>query len=387
MSETNRKTMRKNLFVAGGVLAILFVVLGLLSSERGRKKETTPVVHRAPMPVDDPEHSPTEIKQAHMELEIEELKSSLEDLRRETIDLKEENTLLSGENEKLRKTTGNLKSSLERTNDAIKKVALSKEGKTQGEERSGFTMRVWQSESAHAPNNVEHTIPAGTVVRCLLVSTAYCPVGAGSASDPRQMILQPVANGQLPKRVRVLLKGARFLGTAVGDRRSERAYVRVERMTKMIGKGGDFISTSMAGFVVDADGAEGISGVLIDKAGQFILRSGVAAALQGIGQGLQAAINNQTISKLAREGSTRPLLNMDTFKNAGITGSSTSLQELAKYYLDQAKDLAPVLEISRKPTRTVDVVFVKDVGLGEKNIKKAIENERAERMQRRDVFE
>lgn len=225
--------------------------------------------------------------------------------------------------------------------------------------------------------NVMTEIPAGTVVKCLLVSSADCSVGISVSSDPNTVLLQPITNGKLPKKVQVALKGSRILGTAVGDIASERVRIRTERLTLMQGSSGDFVETSIAGFVSGEDGKEGLRGTVVDRSGAIISRAAFASFLQGVGSSVQATLNNQTIEKVSRVGGTQSILDVDTFRNAGIGGANTALNKLAEYYIKRAEQLQPVIQI--QAGRIVDVVFLKSVKLGEKNIQKTIEEEKNQR--------
>lgn len=73
-----------------------------------------------------------------------------------------------------------------------------------------FAAPIENSEKKH----VSAYIPAGTMVRCVLVSAADCSVGVSQASDPATVLLRPLSNGKLPRGVRVALKDS------IIDRRS-----------------------------------------------------------------------------------------------------------------------------------------------------------------------
>ena len=236
---------------------------------------------------------------------------------------------------------------------------------------------IFSKPRLETKRNVLTEIPAGTVVKCLLVSSADCSVGISVSSDPNTVLLQPIANGKLPKKIQVALKGSRILGTAVGDIASERVRIRTERLTLMQGSGGDFVETSIAGFVSGEDGKEGLRGVVVDRSGAIISRAAFASFLQGVGSSVQATLNNQTIEKVSKVGGTQSILDVDTFRNAGIGGGNTALNKLAEYYIKRAEQLQPVIQV--KAGRVVDVIFLKSVKLGNKSVQKEIEQERSQR--------
>lgn len=115
----------------------------------------------------------------------------------------------------------------------------------------------------------------------------------------------------------------------------------------------------------------------MDRSGAIISRAAFASFLQGVGASIQATLNNQTLEKVSKVGGTQSILDVDTFRNAGIGGANTGLNKLAEYYIKRAEQLQPVIQV--QAGRVVDVIFLKTVKLGEKDIQKTIEKERSMR--------
>ena len=226
-----------------------------------------------------------------------------------------------------------------------------------------FAAPAENSEKKH----VSAYIPAGTMVRCVLVSAADCSVGVSQASDPATVLLRPLSNGKLPRGVRVALKDSIILGRGVGDLANERVRIRGEKMT-LVQPNGEFIETEISAFVSGEDGREGMRGVVVDRAGSSIFRAAAASTVQGISSSIQATLNNQTLSKLSKESDSRVILDVDTFRNAGIQGATTGLNQLADYYIKRAEQLQPSIQIAAG--RVVDLIFTTGVKIGEKDLKK-----------------
>jgi len=223
-------------------------------------------------------------------------------------------------------------------------------------------------------NHVSAYIPAGTVVRCVLVSAADCSVGVQQPKGPAKMLIRPLENGQLPRKVRVTLKDSVILASAYGDLANERVYVRGDRMT-LVQPNGDFVETEISVYVSGEDGREGVRGIVVDRSGSIITRAAFASFLQGVGQGLQATLNNQTIEKLSKVGDSQTILDVDTFRNAGMQGTNTALNKLADYYIKRAEQLQPSIQVSAG--RIVDLIFTHGVQIGEKDLRKKLEIERS----------
>ena len=232
-----------------------------------------------------------------------------------------------------------------------------------------FAAPAEKSEKKH----VSAYIPAGTMVRCVLVSAADCSVGVSQASDPATVLLRPLSNGKLPRGVRVALKDSIILGRGVGDLANERVRIRGEKMT-LVQPNGEFIETEISAFVSGEDGREGMRGVVVDRAGSSIFRAAAASTVQGISSSIQATLNNQTLSKLSKESDSRVILDVDTFRNAGIQGATTGLNQLADYYIKRAEQLQPSIQIAAG--RVVDLIFTTGVKIGEKDLKKKFQIER-----------
>ena len=137
-------------------------------------------------------------------------------------------------------------------------------------------------------------------MKAVLVSGADCSVAVQKPTGPNMILLRPLDNGRLPRNVRVPLKGSIIIGNAIGDISSERVYVRAERLT-LVERSGSFVETEVSAYVSGEDGREGLRGVVVDRSGQIITRAAFAAFLQGIGQTVEATLNNQVIEKLARD--------------------------------------------------------------------------------------
>ncbi|NGX50726.1 MAG: hypothetical protein K1060chlam2_00576 [Chlamydiae bacterium] len=378
MSKEIKKRQFRNYFIGLGLLIILIVAGVFFSTEDNIVKKTLIPANytEAALPTEDPAFSNDRVRLSFVENQADYLQEHVKRLERSLKQFAEDKTLLEKKNEDLQKDTRLLQADL----TIIKTARAEEEGAKNEIITPGVIpneIKTWGKKSSLTTRNVSYEIPAGTVVKCLLVSSADCGVGVNVASDPHTVLLQPLANGKLPRNVQVALKGSRIIGTAIGDIASERVRIRVERLTLMVGKGGDFIETSIAGFVSGEDGKEGLRGIVVDRSGSIITRAAFASFMQGIGQSIQATLNNQTIEKISKVGDTQSILDVDAFRNAGFQGSSTALNKLAEYYIKRAEQLQPVIQI--QAGRIVDVIFLKSVRIGEHNIKKQIEAERRSR--------
>ena len=362
------------LFVCVGVLLIIwgaFSLFGGKGSESNNyevsRSQTPPETASHNLETENFRLSQIEWKQDEMEDILSSVLSSQQEIKESFQEITNQTTQLALEN------TTIFKAELENFREEIKeglnaKPVTSLQGITPVKIAS--LDRFQEEEKSH----VSAYIPAGTVVRCVLVSASDCSVGVQQPKGPAKMLIRPLENGQLPRKVRVALKDSIILASAYGDLANERVYVRADRMT-LVQPNGDFVETEVSAYVSGEDGREGVRGIVVDRSGSIITRAAFASFLQGVGQSVQATLNNQTIEKLSKVGDSQTILDVDTFRNAGMQGTNTALNKLAEYYIKRAEQLQPSIQVAAG--RIVDLIFTHGVKIGEKDLKKKLEIERA----------
>jgi conjugal transfer pilus assembly protein TraB len=373
---------RKQKFFAKALLGLFFIgIITVAFWPESPKNHPLPKgVTKEAFPHQNPNFNPEKIRLSRLEQQNENFEKTLKNLETALKQAKEDKELLEKKNKELSLNQNIHSLHLKSLGQSLEKQEQQRQkefSEPRQSQDNALEVGIWSKPTLSTKRNVVTEIPAGTVVKCLLASSADCSVGINTSSDPNTVLLQPIANGKLPKKVQVALKGSRILGTAVGDIASERVRIRTERMTLMQGSNGDFVETSIAGFVSGEDGKEGLRGVVVDRSGAIISRAAFASFLQGVGASIQATLNNQTLEKVSKVGGTQSILDVDTFRNAGIGGANTGLNKLAEYYIKRAEQLQPVIQV--KAGRIVDVIFLKTVKLGEKDIKTEISKERQTR--------
>lgn len=356
---------------------VLLIIWGAFSLFGGKSTESNNYeVSRSQTPPETASHnfeaenfrlSQIEWKQDEMENILssvlscqQEIKESFQEITNQTTQLASENTtIFKAELEQFREEIKEGLNAKPITSlEAITPVKIASIDRFQEEEKS----------------HVSAYIPAGTVVRCVLVSASDCSVGVQQPKGPAKMLIRPLENGQLPRKVRVALKDSIILASAYGDLANERVYVRADRMT-LVQPNGDFVETEVSAYVSGEDGREGVRGIVVDRSGSIITRAAFASFLQGVGQSVQATLNNQTIEKLSKVGDSQTILDVDTFRNAGMQGTNTALNKLAEYYIKRAEQLQPSIQVAAG--RIVDLIFTHGVKIGEKDLRKKLEIERA----------
>lgn len=325
------------------------------------------------------EVDPEDVRLSTLESFSDILSDRMQVLEKNLLDVKEEKSLVERDNSVLLQETVTLREKINALQEEMThrrmtpQVSQSFDHSIMEGDDSDSILETWEMEHKKEERHVAYEIPAGTVVKAILVSGADCSVATSKPTGPNMMLLRPLDNGKLPKNVKVLLKGSIIIGNAIGDISTERVYVRAERMT-LVDKGGSFIETDITAYVSGEDGREGMRGVVVDRSGQIITRAAFAAFFQGVGQTFQATLNNQTIEKLAETVPSKTILDVDMFRNGAAQGGTAALNKLAEYYIKRAEQLQPAIQIAAG--RVVDIVFTKTVKLGEQDLKKKLAHER-----------
>lgn len=370
--QTEKKQKRfYRLLLFLGVIIAIFIGSALFENEKV-KQPSSLKKKKISLPSQDPESRAENIRIAQLEIANDLMEDRFASLEKNFRDLKEENTLLEASNHKLLEESNTLQAHI-LSLESQKEPKITKDIKDESLEIQKPQLRTWGDQRGVEERNVLFEIPAGTIVKCILVSAADCSVAVKKPSGPNMLLLRPLANGKLPRNVYVPLKGSVIIGNAVGDIASERVYVRGERMT-LVQRNGDFVETEISAFVSGEDGKEGMRGVVVDRSGAIITRAAFAAFFQGISQGIQSTLSNQTIEKLSKVGDSSMILDVDTYRNNGLQGASTALDKLADSFIEQSKQIQPCIQI--QAGRVVDVIFTKAVKIGEKDLKKKLDHER-----------
>lgn len=307
-----------------------------------------------------------------IQMRLDALEESLAELKEESREAQEQSEQLLKETHVLIDQIGRMEKTL------IEKMQQQQQTAATPPKRKAPALRSWERSGKKDEKHVAFEIPAGTVLKAVLVSGADCSVAVHKPTGPNMVLLRPLDNGQLPRNVRVPLKGSIILGNAIGDISSERVYVRGERMT-LVERNGSFVETEVSAYISGEDGREGMRGVVVDRSGQIITRAAFAAALQGLGQGAMAAFQ-VNLDKNKEGNVVNPF--QYAFGNAALHSGASAMGRMSDYFIKRAEQLQPAIQIAAG--RVVDVIFTKTVKIGEKDLKKKFDLERETKRRERE---
>ncbi|MEM1660976.1 MAG: TraB/VirB10 family protein [Candidatus Bathyarchaeia archaeon] len=196
-----------------------------------------------------------------------------------------------------------------------------------------------------------------------LLSGLDAPAISKGEAHPVPVLLRVKTPAVLPNRVKANLKGCFIIAEGLGNLATERADLRLVSLSCIDYQGRAVIDQKIKGFVVDNDGKIGLRGRVVSKMGSVIARSLLAGFLSGFG----SSIVSQTQSVSISPSGTLTTIEPGKALQAGLgTGLQSSLQEIAKFYLDLAKQTIPVVEVL--PTRNVTVIISEGVELQLKDL-------------------
>ena len=212
-------------------------------------------------------------------------------------------------------------------------------------------------------DNQNNSIGAGDIIKAKLLSGVVVSTATNSSKHPRPVVMELLDGVDSPaKWFFSKQKKCLLIGAAYGSISDERAYVRLETLRCINRETSKSVETTVSGFVSDESGRVGIRGTVVTRDRQFLMNSVIGGTLAGMSNAfnqLSSPVNsyNPLTGNVNQNNSTKSLL-----RQAGSQGIGSALDRYAKYQIDRAQMLEPVIQISAG--RHVDIVFTQGVSLG-----------------------
>ncbi|WP_126448125.1 TrbI/VirB10 family protein [Sulfuricystis multivorans] len=213
---------------------------------------------------------------------------------------------------------------------------------------------------ATSDQNAETYIPAGTFMRGVLLAGLDAPTGGQAQQNPHPVVIEVLDMASLPNKFKADYKNCRFTANGAGDLSSERALIRLDRLS-CISEDGGALDVSVKGYVADSTGKAGIRGRLVSKQGQVLANALLAGVASGIGTAFSQGAMTTSVSPL---GATQTVKDGQQLQ-AGIgQGVGNALQQLSRYYIQLADKMFPVIEVDAG--QPVDIVITKGISVARK---------------------
>lgn len=211
--------------------------------------------------------------------------------------------------------------------------------------------------------NASNYVPSGTKILAVLVGAADANASVTAQSNTTPVAFTLVSDAIEPtqevngiiKPVKTPLKGCSIIGSTYGDISSERAEIRLVRLSCNMADG-SILDIPVEGTVFE--GLEGIKGTPIMRNGEILTWAGLSGILGGFGQAMQQ--NESTVST-SPLGTTTSVTPGQAVQSGLYGGVGSSMNMLSQYYIQRAEQYHPIIEI--RPGTIVTVLFTKGFSL------------------------
>lgn len=200
-------------------------------------------------------------------------------------------------------------------------------------------------------------LPSGSIITGVLLTGLDAPTGKGAMKDPLPVLIRVKKEAILPSRYLADIRECFILASGSGDLPSERAYMRTESVSCTT-RDKQVIDMKMAGYIVDSDGKAGLRGRLVSKQGSAMAKGIIAAFAEGVSKAFAG-------SDRVKFGGGEDIDFGAAGQSSAVMGASSALDRVAKYYLELADTLHPILEIDAG--RPVTLILIKGQEIGTVN--------------------
>lgn len=216
---------------------------------------------------------------------------------------------------------------------------------------------------------VDNYIPSGAFAPAVVLTGVDASTSVQAAGNPRPALLQIMGEVILPGGHKANLKGCHVTTAVTGDISSERAEIRIERLSCVEQKTGEVIELGVKGYLAGSDSKAGQRGRLVDRTGPMMRNAAVGGFLSGLAGFFSQNQNPVTFfpSGIAESNkmSANELLGQGISKGAG-----NALEKYADFYIKRAEQMQPVIEVTAG--QKVAVVFTEGFSLTDSVTRQAV---------------
>lgn len=210
--------------------------------------------------------------------------------------------------------------------------------------------------------DIENYLPAGSYVAAKMLSGADVSTGVNNQNDPNNMMFEIISPAYLPKfngtqQLIKKIKGCRIMGAASGQLWTEKAYIRLLKMTCSFEKG-KILEFPVKGYVTSF-GKEGVRGKVVSREGYFTSLAFISGAIEGLAN-VAEKIYSPTL-EVSTGIATQSINKRDAMRQSLASGFGKSSEMLSDYYIKRAEQYQSVIDV---PTGIeVEIVFTDGVDI------------------------
>jgi conjugal transfer pilus assembly protein TraB len=214
------------------------------------------------------------------------------------------------------------------------------------------------------PSQADSYLPAGAFVKIVLLNGIDANAGSKAKGNPYPVLARVMDLAIFPNYWKGDIKECFMIGEATGELSSERVHIRFNTLSCM-SKKGELVESSITSYAVGEDGKIALAGRVTSKQGAILARSLLAGFIQGAAQAFNYSYNTVTTTATGNVMTVNP----SQAAQAGVSqGISQAASELAKFYMELNREMAPVIEINGG--RQCEAVFITRTTLGKTGGKK-----------------
>ena len=232
-----------------------------------------------------------------------------------------------------------------------------------------LSINLPRSRANKSLRTVDNYIPSGAFAPAVVLTGVDASTSVQAAGNPRPALLQIMGEAILPGGHKANLKGCHVTTAVTGDISSERAEIRIERLSCVEQKTGEVIELGVKGYLAGSDSKAGQRGRLVDRTGPMMRNAAVGGFLSGLAGFFSQNQNPVTFfpSGIAETNkmSANALLGQGISKGAG-----NALEKYADFYIKRAEQMQPVIEVTAG--QKVAVVFTEGFSLTDSVTRQAI---------------
>jgi conjugal transfer pilus assembly protein TraB len=203
-------------------------------------------------------------------------------------------------------------------------------------------------------------LPAGSVLRGVLLTGVDAPTGMQSKRDPIPVLMRIKHEAILPNRFSADVKECFVVLAATGDLSTERAMMRAETLS-CVRQNGEVIESVLDAYALGDDGKAGIRGRLVSRNGAVVAKAAAASFAEALSQIFRpVAIQGFNTSPGQRTEFQAPPTS-DALEAAGYAGFGGAMRRLSDYYVDLADEIVPFIEVDA--AREIEAVLLKSVSM------------------------
>lgn len=200
---------------------------------------------------------------------------------------------------------------------------------------------------------------AGAIIRGTLITGMDAPTHDLAKREPYPALLRIQKEAILPNRHHVDIRECFLIMAGFGDLSSERAYLRAETLSCIL-ENERVVETKLDAYAVGEDGKAGVRGRLVSKQGQLVAKSMMAGFLQGLAGAFDVnPVPTIQTSDIGRSPVYQSVMSEDALYGAALKGTGKALDRIAKFYLDMAQNMFPVIEIDA--SREIEFVVTRGI--------------------------